>query len=184
MAKNATPLMFQPLVKYFEFNGRARRSEYWLFFLFQVLVSIALSVLGSIGELKIPMDALGGLFSLAMLIPNISVGVRRFHDINRTGWWTVFQLVVLIVAAIVYFVVNGPAFLSTLSEVDWQSVEAGDGTAAMDLFQSLAPLFLWVFLPAWVASLVTFVFHVLDGTRGPNRFGPDPKGASADASVF
>jgi uncharacterized membrane protein YhaH (DUF805 family) len=184
MAKTATPLMFQPLVKYFDFNGRARRSEYWLFFLFQMLVSIALSVLGSVDELKVPMDAVSGLFSIAMLIPNISVGVRRFHDINRTGWWTILQVVVLIVAAIVYFIVNGTAFLATLSEVDWQAAASGDGTAALDLLQSLAPMFLWVLLPAWVASVVTFIFHVLDGTHGPNRFGPDPKGASADASVF
>jgi uncharacterized membrane protein YhaH (DUF805 family) len=184
MAANSTPLMFQPLVKYVDFNGRARRSEYWLFFLFQILVSLALTVIGSFGSLKDPVDAISGLFSLAMLIPNISVGVRRFHDINRTGWWTIFQLVVLIVTFILYFIVNGAAFVASISEIDWQAIEAGDGTAAVDMFRRLTPLFLWVFLPWWIASLVTFVFHVLDGTKGPNRFGPDPKGPSADASVF
>lgn len=184
MAKTATPLMFQPLVKYFAFNGRARRSEYWLFFLFQALVGIAFIVISGFSDLKAPINAISNLFSLAMFIPNISVGVRRFHDINRTGWWTIFQLVVLVVALILYLSINGATFATAVSEIDWQAIEAGDGTAEQFMFERLRPFSLWVILPWWIASLVTLIFHVMDGTRGSNRFGPDPKGASTDASVF
>ncbi|MBP2158665.1 MULTISPECIES: DUF805 domain-containing protein [Asticcacaulis] len=184
MAKTATPLMFQPLVKYVDFNGRARRSEYWLFFLFQFLVSIALGLVGAIAGLKAPMEAATNLFSLAMFLPTLAVSVRRFHDINRTGWWVIFPLAVLIVALIIYFVFNGTAFIAAMKDIDMQAIKAEDETAIMDMFTALAPMFLWVWLPAWLASVVTFVFHVTDGTRGANRFGSDPKGASADAGVF
>jgi uncharacterized membrane protein YhaH (DUF805 family) len=184
MASNNTPLMFQPLVKYVQFNGRARRSEYWLFFLFQFVVSIALGLIGAIAGLKAPMEAATNLFSLAMLLPTIAVSVRRFHDINRTGWWVIFPLVVLIVTLIIYFVFNGTAFIAAMKDVDLQAVQAEDETAIMDMFTALAPMLLWVWLPTWLASVVTFVFHVMDGTKGANRFGPDPKGVSTDATVF
>lgn len=184
MAKTSTPLMFQPLVKYAQFNGRARRSEYWLFFLFQILVSLALMVIGALANLKAPMEGVSNIFSLAMLIPNIAVGVRRFHDINRTGWWTIFPLVVFIVALVAYLAFNGTAFVAAMRDLDWQAVQAEDEQAIMDMFTSLSPMLLWVFLPWWLASVVTFVFQVMDGTKGPNRFGPDPKVSSTDTSVF
>lgn len=184
MAKNTTPLMFQPLVKYVQFNGRARRSEYWLFFLFQFIVSIALGLIGAIASLKAPMEAVSNLFSLAVLLPTIAVSVRRFHDINRTGWWVIFPLVVLIVTLIVYAVTNGPALAAVMSSVDPQAIQAEDEQAITDLFTAMAPMFLWIGLPTWLASIVTFVFHVTDGTKGNNRFGPDPKGSATDTSVF
>lgn len=184
MAKNTTPLMFQPLVKFVQLEGRARRSEYWLFFLFQILVSFALAIIGAIAGLKGPMEAVSNLFSLAMLLPTIAVSVRRFHDINRTGWWLFFPLAVLIIALIVYLLANGAALGETFKSIDMAAVKAEDEQAIMDMFTSLAPMFVWVGLPWWLASLVTFVFHVTEGTRGKNRFGPDPKGTPADTNVF
>jgi uncharacterized membrane protein YhaH (DUF805 family) len=69
--------------KYATFSGRASRPEFWWFFLFQILVSIAASMLG---------DIVAGLVSLALLLPALAVGARRLHDIGKTGWW---QLVML-----------------------------------------------------------------------------------------
>ena len=71
------------LGQYATFSGRASRSEYWWFFLFQVIVLIIASVLGDIVNL---------LVSLALLLPALAVGARRLHDIGRSGWW---QLLVL-----------------------------------------------------------------------------------------
>ncbi len=86
--------------KYVTFSGRAARSEYWYFFLFYMLVLIALMMLfmllgGGIGAIEsgdisgfafIPV-ILMVVFALGMLLPMISVTVRRFHDRNLSGWW-------------------------------------------------------------------------------------------------
>lgn len=77
------------LRKYATFSGRAVRSEYWYFVLFTILASIALSIMDTLafGFDQDGSGPLGSLFSLAMLIPGISVTVRRLHDLDRTGWW-------------------------------------------------------------------------------------------------
>jgi uncharacterized membrane protein YhaH (DUF805 family) len=91
-------LMFQPLKKYADFAGRARRSEYWLFTLFIILVEIAyfilLGVLGGGGMGTGQMNGLGMgltglylLFVLGILIPSIAVSFRRLHDTDRSAWW-------------------------------------------------------------------------------------------------
>ena len=69
------------LQNYATFNGRARRSEYWYFFLFNVIISIAVSIIGGMLE----MAFLGNIYSLAVLIPSIAVGVRRMHDVGKSG---------------------------------------------------------------------------------------------------
>lgn len=68
---------------YANFNGRARRSEYWYFFLFNFIISIVLAVVDNF----IGFSLIGGIYSLAVLIPSIAVGVRRLHDINKSGWY-------------------------------------------------------------------------------------------------
>jgi uncharacterized membrane protein YhaH (DUF805 family) len=71
---DAIKICFQ---KYMDFNGRAKRPEFWWFALFTVLVSVGLSIVSS---------ALSSLFSLATLLPSLAVGARRLHDTNRSGW--------------------------------------------------------------------------------------------------
>lgn len=70
--------------KYADFTGRATRSEYWWFFLFYFLATAAGSLIH---------DAVGGLISLACLVPSLAAAARRLHDTNRSGWW---QLIVFI----------------------------------------------------------------------------------------
>ncbi len=70
--------------KYADFNGRAKRPEYWWFALFCFIVSMALGIVG---------DTLYMAFSLVTLLPSLAVGTRRLHDINKSGW---FQLLWLI----------------------------------------------------------------------------------------
>jgi uncharacterized membrane protein YhaH (DUF805 family) len=78
---------------YVNFNGRARRKAYWMFVLFNIIAAVILSIIDNvIGTGGI----LGGLYSLAVLLPGIALGVRRLHDIGKSGWWLLIALVPLI----------------------------------------------------------------------------------------
>lgn len=91
--------MFAPLKKYAQFSGRARRKEYWLF---QLVVCVLLGTVVFVGRLLsatlpprmeelalVPMIVVGG----GLLIPTFAAGVRRLHDIGRSGWWMLVGLV-------------------------------------------------------------------------------------------
>lgn len=78
--------------KYVEFTGRARRKEYWMFFLINILIAMAIGVLDAI----LGLGLLGGIYALAVLLPSLAVTVRRLHDTGRTGWWILIGLVPLI----------------------------------------------------------------------------------------
>jgi uncharacterized membrane protein YhaH (DUF805 family) len=87
------------LKKYAVFSGRARRKEFWMFVLFNFIFSIVATlldrVLGTgIGEMG--QGWISVLYSLAVLIPSLAVGVRRLHDIGKSGWWLLIALIPLI----------------------------------------------------------------------------------------
>lgn len=75
--------------KYATFKGRARRSEYWYWYLFNILVGVVLIAIDYSAHLVVWGDTgiLTTLFCLVVLVPNIAVTVRRLHDIGRSGWW-------------------------------------------------------------------------------------------------
>jgi uncharacterized membrane protein YhaH (DUF805 family) len=87
------------LRKYAVFEGRAQRKEYWFFVLFSILISIGLTIIDTttgMFDAKAGMGLLSGIYSLAVLIPSIAVGVRRLHDTNRSGWWLLISFIPLI----------------------------------------------------------------------------------------
>lgn len=105
-------LMFEPLRKYATFEGRARRSEYWLFSLFLFLSGIPAGILlmiagvGAAGvsnadsaagagaaSLVVIVLLLIGAFCLAMFIPSLAVSVRRLHDSDKSGWLLLLSLI-------------------------------------------------------------------------------------------
>lgn len=152
----------RPLKRYADFSGRAPRAEYWWFYLAYFVASLVMNVLTSI----IPL--LGFVFLLVMLgliIPMLAVGVRRLHDIDRTGWW-------LLAPAIPYAIaiaMMGTAFLGDPTSL---ASSAGLGTAGIFM------------LIGFVMALVVFVFTLLPGTKGENRYGPDPYGPQNLDEVF
>ncbi len=92
------------LKKYAEFGGRAHRTEYWMFVLFNIIIAFAISiverVVGSPG-------VLGALYSLAVLVPGIAVGVRRLHDTDRSGLWLLVAFVPIVgFFILLYFMVQ------------------------------------------------------------------------------
>jgi len=79
--------------QYAVFNGRARRKEYWMFFLFNFIIAF---ILGFIEGFADSSGIVSGIYSLAVLIPSIAVGVRRMHDTNHSGWWLLLPIVNLV----------------------------------------------------------------------------------------
>jgi len=130
-------LMLLPLKRYFDFSGRSRRREFWLWFLFVWIMLFVLMYLDAVLGLggtatgyaeggSVGFSLTGGLltaiFGLAVFIPGLAVAIRRAHDQNKSGWFL------------------------------------------------LIPIY-------------GFIMMFFEGTRGANRFGPDPKGAG-DAQTF
>ena len=94
---------------YANFNGRARRSEYWYFVLFTMCVNVILSAIGRFfagsDAMTMVITAITGIFSLAIIVPQIAVAVRRLHDIGKSGWLYLLMLIPLVgqILLIVWF---------------------------------------------------------------------------------
>ena len=91
---------------YINFKGRASRSEYWFWTLFCVLASIFTLLLDTfiVGDMdSAPINA---IFSLAVLLPSISVGIRRLHDVNHSGWWLLLCLTGIGALLIIYWAIK------------------------------------------------------------------------------
>ncbi len=112
------------LRKYAVFSGRARRSEYWWFVLFNVIVSVVAVALDAVlfgtGEATSTSSAaaftanpgpVSIVVGLALLLPGLGVAVRRLHDTNRRGWWLLLGLVPLVgpIVLIVFYALDSTA---------------------------------------------------------------------------
>ncbi|MEV0724369.1 DUF805 domain-containing protein [Micromonospora purpureochromogenes] len=102
------------LSQYAGFSGRARRSEYWWFVLFSLILGIVAGVLDGalgtdIGSDPSSTGVIGLIVSLALLLPTLAVAVRRLHDTDRSGWWLLIGLVPLVgaIVLLVFFVKDG-----------------------------------------------------------------------------
>jgi len=163
MAVEKSPIAWAltPVQKFAQFSGRAPRAEYWWFYLFVLIAYIVAvmvdSMLGS--SLVGPYGILTGLLWLVLIVPTIAVGVRRLHDTNRTGWWILAPIVPYVIG----FAMMGPAALDP----------EGAGMAAA----GGAMIFMLI---GMVMAIVIFVFTVLRGTEGANKYGPDPYGADVE----
>ncbi len=83
----------EALKKFAVFNGRARRKEYWMFYLMSIIVAFVIAFLEII--FRTP-GIISKIYPFAMVIPNLSVSVRRLHDTDRSGWWFFINLVPVI----------------------------------------------------------------------------------------
>ncbi len=88
------------LKKYATFSGRARRKEYWMFVLFNIIFSIIISVIDGIisGGNYEKNGIIGTIYSLALLIPSLAVAVRRMHDVGKSGWFILIPIYNFILA--------------------------------------------------------------------------------------
>ncbi len=165
--------MFKPFTAYANFNGRARRAEYWQWTLLMFGVNLAYS-----GMLRIlpqayiaPVNWISWAWAAGTLIPGLAVTVRRFHDVNKTGWWTLFLLLMpflLIYCSIaLYFFsakyVPGKGDINTTKDYIWMAIPAIIG-----LFAYIPPFF----------------FLLQDSNPQSNRFGGNPKKPGNADAVF
>lgn len=161
---------------YVNFKGRSRRSEYWWVMLWHLIIMIPALFLGVV-LMFIPI--LGwivavilfiaiGLYSLATIIPNLALTVRRFHDVG-------FSMLIPILSFIVGIIYNiASAF--TQKETLFEDEATSTNVSVVSEF---------AFLPNWIAytlmaisiilSLVTFIVCLLDSKEQDNQYGPSPK---------
>lgn len=78
------------LKNYTGFQGRAIRSEYWMFVLFNFIASFILEIIDRLAHIT---PFLTGIYSLAVLLPSLAVAVRRLHDIGKSGWWVLIGII-------------------------------------------------------------------------------------------
>jgi uncharacterized membrane protein YhaH (DUF805 family) len=108
------------LKKYAVFQGRARRKEFWMFTLFNFLVSLACGivdgVLGTGGDGSIGL--IGGLYALGVMLPSIAVAVRRLHDTGRSGWWILLSFIPIVgwIILIVFYCLDGESQANAYGE--------------------------------------------------------------------
>jgi uncharacterized membrane protein YhaH (DUF805 family) len=156
-----TPIQWalRPLERYADFRGRASRAEYWWFYLATIIVGLVAEVAdGTVGSDEF--GWIGGIVNLALIVPTIAVTVRRLHDTDRSGWWLVLGLVAII-------------GLVTIAVAGSFREEAG-----------ISPLMIVAGLATIVVAITLFVFMVLPGNEGPNRYGDDPYGPGHLEEIF
>lgn len=108
--------MFAAYKRYFDFSGRSGRAEYWLFFLWSIILYLVAYTLDSLMSGGVSSSAnvegfglLYGLAIAANLIPSLSVAFRRLHDTNRSAWWLLIAFIPIVgsITLIVFYVLPG-----------------------------------------------------------------------------
>lgn len=159
------------LKQYVDFEGRARRKEYWWFILINFIITLILFICWLAPTFKMGFEAAASgntdfdpqeaiptilknpfmyiyiLYYMAMLIPGIAVLVRRLHDIGKSGFWAFFIL--------------GGSLLGNIASI-FQTTNVG--------------LYLGLALASLVICIISLVWMFTDSQYGPNKYGPNPKG--------
>ena len=89
------------LKNFYKFEGRARRKEYWMFVLFNLIVSIVLGIVDTAARTGISgtnSGIIGTIYSLVVLLPSLAVAVRRMHDVGKSGWFILIPIYNFILA--------------------------------------------------------------------------------------
>lgn len=148
----------------FQFEGRLRRSHFW----------ISWGILFAAGFVLGLIPILGAFVGLALLYPQIAVQVKRLHDMGRSGWWVLAPFA----ANIVMFIVAIFAIMGNVA-LNQQGLENEDPAAMMAMFGSIggiALLFLVINL-GWLLWI-----GIVDSQPGRNKYGPNPKNPVDDTA--
>lgn len=157
--------------KFFNFTGRARRSEYWWFFLFIIIVSSVFSFLGSFHP---AFTYIGVLCSLVLTIPQLAALTRRLHDTGRSGWWVLIYALAIILVYGAMIAVFYPIADQLLAEGDNMML----GRLVAEAFMNspvAAGIIACGSILAFIMWLITLIFSVMDSKWTENKYGPSPK---------
>ena len=137
---------------YFDFHGRASRSEFWMFFgvyyMAQLVFSIVMNVSqGVYVDAVNPISLIYLVYLMVIFIPSLAVGVRRLHDIGKSGWYLAGALILAVILA--FAIGLAIAFKSNVVAI-----------VSMPLFMILL--------------LVFYIVPMLKGQPGENKWGPNP----------
>lgn len=142
----------------FSFEGRTRRSHFWIGWL----------ILLGVGVVAGWLPLIGWVLSIALIWPNLAIAVKRLHDMGHTGWLLVVPWVVGTVGTIV-----GVSMIGITAITQASALEAEDPAAILAIIGPALGIFGLLFL-------VSFGFllwiGLVEGQRGDNRYGPNPKG--------
>ena len=158
------------ITNYFNFNGRARRKEYWMFYLFAIIISIIAMILDIAlgidftystfyGQESLYYGPIYTIVALFHIIPMYSITVRRLHDSDRTGWWFFGPILAMLSAVLIFAMMAGMSYSMNIRLLMY----IGGIIAIVGYIGSIGVL------------IASFVFMFFDGTKGDNRFGPSNK---------
>jgi len=159
------------LSKFINFKGRARRSEYWWYFLFATCVSWVFSMAGS----KIPLlSIVGMLVGTVLTIPQLSALTRRLHDTGHSGWWVAIYTLLYIVVFACFGILMGP-LLSNMSESMDMNQFAEQVVNAVANHPGISGTMIICALLVLIITIITLIFSLRDSQRQTNRYGASPK---------
>ena len=142
----------------FSFEGRMRRSHFWIGWLICLGVGV---VAGWI-------PFLGGLISIALIWPNLAITVKRLHDMGHSGWLAAIPYVASVIGVFAIFATVGASFFT-----NYEALENEDPAA---VWAMIAPMFGIVGILSLLCLGFLLWIGLVEGQRGDNRFGPNPKG--------
>jgi uncharacterized membrane protein YhaH (DUF805 family) len=134
--------------KYIQYQGRARRKEFWMFWLFNLICGQVLGLIPYVGS----------LYVLVALVPSICLHIRRLHDIGKSGWWLLLPLPFFICLILIRYLLTLSAYVRLGAYVPYIAFEG----------------LIWSY---FVSCIIIMVFACLDSQPGENRYGPNPKGS-------
>ena len=149
-----------------KFSGRARRPDYWWFFLFVFAGAFVLSLVQM--ALGMTGNWLVRLFQLATLVPFLAVGWRRLQDTGRPGWYLLVPVAIVVTSAIM------------VGSLSASMMQGGFGTMMpgempMGRMQGQGGLFALLAVAQLFAGIVIIWWMSRPSQRGENRFGPEPR---------
>ncbi|WP_299172845.1 DUF805 domain-containing protein [uncultured Brevundimonas sp.] len=145
---------------FLSFEGRTRRSHFWIGWL----------ILLGVGVVANWLPIIGGLISLALIWPNLAISVKRLHDMGLTGW----LIAIPWVGSIVFFMV-GLVMVGMGAVAGGMTVDDYDGDPAA-ILALMGPGMIAFILSGLIPLIFLLGIGLVEGQKGDNRFGPNPKG--------
>ncbi|MBP6558593.1 MAG: DUF805 domain-containing protein, partial [Flavobacterium sp.] len=145
---------------YANFNGRARRSEYWYFTLFNIIFSMITMAIDKMLNLELGLNT---VYGLAVFIPGLAVAFRRLHDIGKSGWLLVIIYLAMIIAVVALM-------LSGILGLAGGGSPEGMGAGLIISIVVIVGLAIWL-----------LVMFCTNGDVGENKYGADPKADGSES---